>query len=277
LVRQARARREAAPDVPMVLSLEWLTADRSSVVGGEAQAPWAPERLEAFATACRQLAAAVRPEHFDVAPEVNVFLTRQPGRRDAVLQLVQRARQAIPGVSPGTKVLVSFNAEVLSGRYGRGMYLPFGKLPAPRPEEREGLRSLIDQVDEVGLTSWPQAAHTRGLELPGDHLLAVRMALGDKPLLITKLAVWYDEQRPARAFEQTAFLKRFFQTCYWLDALVVAYPDLVTDAMSGELALRVGGQARPALAVWQDVLSWKRVERLSALEQEDDRRPTTDD
>jgi hypothetical protein len=65
-----------------------------------------------------------------------------------------------------------------------------------------------------------------------------------------------------------AFLKHLAQACYWLDAKMVAYPDLITDAKESGLALRVRDQGRPALTVWEDVLSWKRVPRLTAEEQQ---------
>ena len=51
--------------------------------------------------------------------------------------VIHRAGEAIHAASPSTKVVVSLNREVLGGLYGKGDYLPFGKLVLPRlPDHR---------------------------------------------------------------------------------------------------------------------------------------------
>ena len=53
-----------------------------------------------------QLAGAVKPEHFDLAPEVNVYLARHPEQLPRVLALLTTAAQAVKRASPATKVNV---------------------------------------------------------------------------------------------------------------------------------------------------------------------------
>jgi outer membrane protein assembly factor BamB len=265
-LRRASERRPAARELPMLLSLDWLDAGRASIAapGG---ATWTAAGIQAFAAACAALAAAAQPAHFDVAPEVNVYLARHPEQAEAVLALVQAAKEAIRKASPATKVLVSLNGEVLAGTYGRGSYLPFGPL-ARLKQAKLVLPPVVDTVDEVGLTTYPQSAYARGNEVPYDYLLRFREALGEKPLLISRLALQAEPPRAPAPVSQLLFLKRFFQSAYWIDAAVVAYPELFDGANAARVALVADGKPRPALQAWTDVLGWKRVKRLTLARKE---------
>src|SRR5262249_30495553 len=66
LARQAKARRELAPNAPLLLVFDWLNESRSRLLGADADAGWTAARIADFARACAQLAAAAHPDHFDV-------------------------------------------------------------------------------------------------------------------------------------------------------------------------------------------------------------------
>jgi outer membrane protein assembly factor BamB len=264
LVRQARARVETAHGAPMLLSLDWLNKTRSALAGpGAAAETWGPAEVQAFAAACGQLAEAAQPAYFDVAPEVNVYLQRFPGQFDTILSLVRAARAAVQRAAPGTQVLVSFNAEVLRKVYGKGNRLPFGALPFYRTVE-PSLAPLVAAVDAVGLTTHLLSAWVRPEDVPGDHLLSLKARLGEKPLLLTGASVELPENpRP----EQWGFLRRVLHLCYWLDAAVVVYPEVIPGGGKPEFVERVRDPDHPALDIWRDVLAYRPVKRLTLKRQ----------
>src|SRR5262249_17519132 len=141
---------------------------------------------------------------------------------------------------------------------------PFGALPLRRqPLGTVELPPLAGEVDEVGLTSQPQAGFGKGGEIPNDYLLRIKAALGEKPPLITRPAIPLEPPASPPAISPSAFVKRMLQTCYWLDARLVAYPEFFSDTKDNKVALVAAGLSRPALKVWADVLEWKRVEHLT--------------
>ncbi|HTE17222.1 MAG TPA: hypothetical protein VK689_02445, partial [Armatimonadota bacterium] len=174
-----------------------------------------------------------------------------------------------------TRVVVSFNVEVLAGTYGRGSYRPFGELVLPRKAAPGESLAVAVAADAVGLTSYPQSALKLPTQVPPDYLLSFRKVLGERPLLVTKLAVRPEEKLgPARVVQdvQATWLRRLLQNCYWLDAALVAYPDLVTEETgraASPVALRVGAEARLGLGVWRNVFGWQRVARLTLAAQRD--------
>lgn len=265
LQRKVRDRLDIAPGVPLLLSLEWLNATRSGMVGTSAAVSWTPEQRTAFAQACAALAAEGKPAHFDVAPEINVYLARHPEQSEGVRLLVQEAKAAIQRRSPGTRVLVSLNWEMVNEKYGYGNWSLFGDVAPPRKAGLTRLQALLDAVDEVGFTSYPQSAFRAWTDMPPDYLLRIRDLLPEKPLLLTQVAARCEERLPTQGpIEQAVVLKRLIQAVYWLDARVVAYPTLVTEAKEHPTALRLGGRPRLGLMLWQDALRYKRVKRLSA-------------
>jgi hypothetical protein len=211
----------------------------------------------------------VKPDHFDVAPEVNVYLARDPRRLEPVRSLIQAARRSIQMVSPDTRVLVSFNREAMSGGYGRGSFLPFGRLVLPNHKERDRLLTLFEDVDEAGLTSWPQSAFNSPTEVPNDHFLALKPLFKGRPLPITSLnAVWNPAARQPE-IEQASYLRHLTQCCYWLNAPLIAYPEALSAlppkaSAAPDLALRSEDKDRLALTVWRATLGWKHVPRLTA-------------
>ncbi|MGV3724448.1 MAG: PQQ-binding-like beta-propeller repeat protein [Actinomycetota bacterium] len=262
LLRKARERRAATPGMPLLLSLDWLDSRRASIRGGN---PWDARQIGAFASACGALAAEVTPEHFDLAPEANVWAARDPSRLETLRQLLRAAKQAVQQSSPETKTLMSFNVEVLRRTYGRGSLRPFGELTLPQDEVEAQLRLLLPEVDELGLASTPQAGFRTPEEIPGDYLLGLKRILPQKPIVVTRLTVHADATTRTGELQEAAFLKRLIQTAYWLDAPMVAYPDAV-PANRPVAGAAPGAEERPNLAqeVWRTTLAWKRVTRLSA-------------
>lgn len=268
MLGQLRERQAAAPGLPLLVALEWLDPTRTTIRGG--QPGWSAQDIASFAALCERLAREGSPQHLDLAPEVDVYLSRDFRRLPVVQELIRAATAAVKRGSPQTRVLVSFNRELLARRYGQGSYLPFGKLPIPGEGEQGQLLNLLSGVDEVGLTSIPQSAFNSAAEIPGDYLLALKEVLPrHKPLLITRLAVRCDEADRAAEITQAVYLKHLFQIAYWLDAELMVYPELLGRKPGGEktpdVALRVDERERPALAYWRDTLQWKRVSRLTAV------------
>lgn len=267
MLKQLRERQAAAPGLPLLVSLEWLDPTRTTIRGG--QSGWSAREIANFAAVCERLAREVSPQHLDLAPEVNVWLSRDPLRLPAVRALLQTAIAAVKKVSPETKVLISLNREVLARRYGRGSYTPFGRVVFPNAENQRAILSLLDQVDEIGLTSLPQSAFTSPLEIPGDYLLGLKYELPQKPLLLTRLAVTWEKSDRTPEITQASFLKHVLQATYWINAELVAYPELIGPKQPAgdekpDVVLGVAGEPRLALAYWRDTLQWKRVSQLSA-------------
>jgi outer membrane protein assembly factor BamB len=252
-----RQRREALPGVPLILCLDALDATRAHWSGaGPASAQWRAE----YVAACAELAAAARPEHFEVLPEINVYLVQNPERFADVRALAAELVPAVHAAAPGTQVVFSFNAEVLSGRYSRGDYRPFEKLPQPLKADVAIAVELAGLADEVGLTTYPQAAFVQAREFTELYLPSFHKLFGEKPLLLTRVAVRAVEKVAVGELEQTRFLKKVVQSSYWLGLAAMCYPELITEEKgpgASPAALRLGGVGRPALAVWQDVLHWQ--------------------
>ncbi|HEU4751455.1 MAG TPA: PQQ-binding-like beta-propeller repeat protein, partial [Armatimonadota bacterium] len=265
LLARARARRQALPPgTPLLLTLDRLSPERDAWLDGAR--PFTPAWVEEYVEVCRKLAAAVRPEHFNLLPEIDAYLTRFPSQAGAVQELVAALVPAIHQASPGTKVAVSFNCEILAGRYSRGDYRPFGKLALPGRLKPAELLAVAAAADEIGWTSYPQAAFTHPGQMPGDYYFLLRRLVRDRPVLFTRAAVRLEQQGTVGPELQAGFLGRFFLGTYWLDAPVICYPDLIAEEGARRdraLALRVGETDRLALAVWQRVLHWSWVDQLT--------------
>lgn len=263
LVAAVRKRRAATLDLPLLLTLDRMDATRSAWTDGAANPPYTPAWMKSYVAACGQLAAAARPAHFEVLPEINIYLSRHPQELTQVRALLAAVTEAVHTASPDTRVALSFNAELLVGRYSRGDYRPFGDLALPSRIKLAELQELASAADEVGLTSYPQAAFVEPRQIMVDYLLNVRKLFSTRPILVTRAAVQVTTS-DVGTFTQGAFMGCLRQNCYFLDASFIAYPDLVAEdagagAAAGSLALRVGKDARPGLSVWRDLLSWKHV------------------
>jgi outer membrane protein assembly factor BamB len=266
MVERVRARRTVAPPgTPLVLSLDRLNATRTAWTDAATQRPFTAEWQKEYAAVCAQLAAAARPEHFDILPEINAYLARAPQDLAEVRELIRTVVPEVRRASPNTRVSVSLNCELLAGRYGRGDYRPFGPPPDPGRVTLAQVLEIAALVDEVGLTSYPQAAFLRPADMPPDYLLSARKVLNGKPVLLTRMAVKLDEKVPTGQLLQAWLVRRILQNCYWLEAPVVAYPDLVVEektAGAAPLALRVGKEPRTGLATWQEVIRRPLVGRI---------------
>lgn len=262
LLRKLAERRQQAPGVPLALGLEWLNAERTGARGPDPERLWTAGGQAEFAERCRALAAAGRPEWFDVAPEINVYLARRPDRLAAAGALLRAVRNAVRQASPATKVVATFNAEVLRGVYGKGSARPFGDL---RAAEREGLTAflaLAADVDGMGLVCRPEAGFKRAGQIGPDYLLVLKKALVNRPLLLVRLEPLAKPGAKKGELEPDAGLKRLVQCCYWLDSGVVVGPDwLVARHGEGSPPPPAGGP--PPDETWRDTLGWKKVQRLT--------------
>ena len=269
MIRRIRERRRGHPELPMLITLDWLDARRDKPLTGSRDR-WTNRDIAALQTLCGRLVAEARPAHFDAAPDVNVYLARHPEQIGAVTRFLRGVRQEITLQSPGTQLLASFNAEVLRGTYGNGDDLPFGRLALPTEERRKAALDLWGLVDEIGLTTFPQSAFHMPADMPGDYLFALKPLIGDKHIVLTRIVTRLQKDTPEEQTRQASFLKHVVQATYWLDASLIAYPDAVSmtkpDPKSAvpDLALLNPAGDRLSAAVWRDTLSWKWVQRLSA-------------
>ncbi|MGV3721487.1 MAG: hypothetical protein ACO1SX_11315 [Actinomycetota bacterium] len=271
LVRQVRARRGAIGQAPLLISLDWLTPDRSAVRGSSAGAALNPAWVREFGTVVEQLAVEGRPEHFDVAPEVNVYLARYPGQLEMVRALVRNAAAMVRDGAPYAKVLVSYNLETLAGLYGRNTVRPFGSFQKLLREDALASLTLLRDVVEAGITRYPQSAFLTPDLIPADYLLSVKPYLQQKPLLLTGATVRIDGKSPREVATQAGFLPRLQQQAYWLDAKVVVPPDVLTSPAP---AWPKNAKGQPldvlgaAMAGWEALPRWERVTRLSVAQPE---------
>lgn len=265
LLAKIKARRQTVPGVPLSVVLDWLDRTRSERVYATARGGWTPAEIAAFAQTCAALAEAAQPDHFEVASEVNVYLARHPEEVEQVRALVRAARSAIARVSPHTRVLISYNCEVLGEVYGRTHYFPFGTLPVVKRNDRQAAITLAAEVEEVGLTTRPQSGFIQPGQIGPRYFLARKLELGNKPVVITHLETRFDET-DAAAMTQKQFLRRLFQVTYWLDARLIAYSTSIQERNPAlpDVALLNGTVHRPALAHWKDTLGWRWVEKLTA-------------
>lgn len=269
LLEQVRKRREVAPRQPLLISLDWLNPRREQPLASVLTANGMAE----FAQACGQLAAAGRPAWFDVAPELNIYLARNPAQQEAVLALVRTAGAAIHSAYGPAKVVATCNLEVLTSKYGMTDYQPFGKVPRVLKQPEELLPALGTVVDALGISSYPQCAYARPENVPGDHFLALKDALAKdvpgKPLLVTQLLVWRNLKLGDAAARQASFVRRALRACYWLDAPLVAYPEALEEPKMMGASLRAVASKDGKLPSgdpeleWREVLAWKRVEKLT--------------
>ncbi len=263
LLEQVRRRREALPSQPLLLSLDWLDAQRSTPLGAVLTANGTAE----FAELCGHLAALSRPAWFDVAPEVNVYLARNPAQQEAVLSLIRAAREAVHAGYGPAKVTASCNLEVLTNRYTSADYQPFGRVPRVPKQAAELLPALGEVIDAVGVSSYPQCAYARPEQMPADHFLAPKeallQALTAKPFLVTSIAVWRNPKLGEAEARQAGFVRRALRACYWLDAPLVAYPEALAPLkpMGASVLPGKGGETERE---WREVLAWKRVMKLSS-------------
>jgi outer membrane protein assembly factor BamB len=265
LVRRAKERHETAGRLPMLMEMDWTHVPGQAAIA--ARQEWNPERVAALAAACAELVTTAHPEHLNVAPEVNAYLARYPDQTEAVQAMIAATRSAVEKASPKTRVSISLNVEVLRGLYGNGRYRPLGKLVSSKEQSNVAVSSLVGLVDEVGLTSRPQSAFGKAEEIPGDYLLGIRAMFAQKPVLITAIDARMDSDDKVVALEQALFVKRLLQLCYWLDAEMVAYPNLAAESKADCSALMAEEKARPALAPWAEALGWKKVQKLTLARQ----------
>src|SRR5437763_1695462 len=108
------------------------------------------------------------------------------------------------------------------------------------PIARRGMGTIL-RPSPAPVPNW------RRLSIPSDYLLAIEEALGDKPVLVTAIEARMETDDRFVTIEQALLVKRLLQLCYWLDASLVAYPNVAADAKSDRAALLVNETARPSL------------------------------
>lgn len=255
LVSRARARRSVVGVAPLLITLEWP----------KAQANWNAAQIREFAAVATQVASAAQPDYLDLAPEVNRYLLRNPAELEAVRSLIQTAAGAIHQQAPHTKVVVSVDTELLAGLYGGARTPGTNPSSGKSPEPSEWV-SLLSAVDVVGLSTEPQNGFRLPEQVPPDYLVVIRNALGRKPVLVTRLAVRITGKSPREVAAEAGFLERIRLACYWLNAELVARPEISFREPEGwprDAALSPAELVELAASGWNMLPRWKRVSQLS--------------
>lgn len=256
LVQQARARRALVGQAPLLVTLEWpVNSPR-----------WTPDKIREFAGVAAAIASQAQPDYLDFAPEVNRYLARNPEELEAVRSLVQTATASIHRATSRTKVVMSLDTELLAGIYGRGKPGAAPAATAGRGDDVTPILELLAGVDAVGLASEPQTGFRLAEQIPPDYLVALRNALGRKPVLVTRLLVRVTGKSPREVAAEAGFLERLRLVCYWLNAEMVARPDIEfknPGAWPSDLKLSPSQLVELASAGWDLLPHWKRVGQLS--------------
>jgi len=101
----------------LTIAIDWQEPTRRGVLGGTAQ-PW---RFDETSTQASYLEAAAettrryQPDNFILGVEVNYYARTQPTDFAAFVELYRTARSQIQAISPHTRVLVTFQYELLAG------------------------------------------------------------------------------------------------------------------------------------------------------------------
>ena len=259
LIRQARTRRSLIGAAPLLVTLDW------SATGGTPP-KWSPKRIREYAAMAGQIATTAQPDYLDIAPEVNRYLGRNLAELETVRALLQATAASVHRATSRTRVVVSLNAELLAGIYGRVKGSGITPPPPLKREDAEGILSLLTSADAVGLATEPQTGFQLAEQMPSDYLLALKAALGRKPVLVTRVAVHVTGKSPREMIGEAGFLERTRQTCYWLGAEIVARPEVEfkdPGAWPTEMKVSPSELVELAKAGWNTLPHWKRVSQLS--------------
>jgi len=145
-----------------------------------------------------RIAAAVRPEWFGLASEVNTLAALgDPALYAAVLEMINDLAPQVRSASPGTRVFVSFQADQANGVLGDPVIDHF---------------ALIDDfdIDALGLSSYPVFVFDTPADVPGDYLAGFDAAT-ELPLIMVE-GGWNSEVTPATSGtpqEQVDFFTRY--------------------------------------------------------------------
>jgi hypothetical protein len=147
----------------------------------------------------RRIAARVRPAYFGLASEINTLATLGDADLNAqITDMVNTLAPQVRGISPGTKVFVSFQADQANGRLGQTGGI-----------DHFSLISDYD-IDALGLSSYPVFAFNDPSEIPTDYFSAFDAAT-TLPLLFVE-GGWSSANVPwstGTSAQQVAFFRRY--------------------------------------------------------------------
>jgi len=147
----------------------------------------------------RRIAARIRPAYFGLASEINTLAALgDPDLNAEITDLVNTLAPQIRGISPGTRVFVSFQADQANGRLGSTGGI-----------DHFALISQYD-IDAVGLSSYPVFAFDDPSEIPSDYFTPFDEAT-TLPLIFVE-GGWSSENVPwstGTSEQQVAFFRRY--------------------------------------------------------------------
>jgi hypothetical protein len=143
---------------------------------------------EAWIREAKMIAADFEPEYLALGNEANSYLSKNPDEVDEFESLLQEAYSNVKEESPGTKVMtvLAYNQIVENDDYGL-------------------IARLDDEVDIIGLTTYPWQRFDSPEDMPDDYYSRIRNYT-KKPLAFTEIG-WASESED----EQAEFIHRFIE------------------------------------------------------------------
>ncbi len=203
------------------------------------------QRISAFV-------ARYHPPVLGFGGEVNLFALKEPQNVDAFVSLFDDVVAAVHEASPQTKVLVSFQLEMMRG--GGGL---FG---TSHPAQWDLLKRF-DHADLIAFTSYPGLIYKDPADIPDDYYTSLSSHT-DKPMVIVELG--WQASTVVDGWEsspdtQARFLKRFGELTKGTPLQFILYAYLYDQPVAKPFntmgLFQSDGSPRPAWHAWQTLVS----------------------
>ena len=169
----------------------------------------------------RLVAAAVKPEYFGLASEINTLAGHgDPVRYGVLRSMINRLAPEVRRLSPQSQVFVSFQADDAW----------FPEIGDGRPIDHYALVKEFD-IDAVGLSSYPYFYHKSSAAIPEDYYRRFTFAAGGLPLIQVE-GGWPSVPGPAgngSPESQVAYFRKLFDLLDGVEArlcVLLTYTDL---------------------------------------------------
>ncbi len=265
---------EQAGEIPSVVSAVYGLADRYAFIpvialgffndmpDGSLQASIQlsdPAQRLLFRQTALAIVEQYQPPYLGLGGEVNRYYEAAPSDFENYLTLYAETYDAVKAVAPQTKVFAIFQLEMLKGN---GFLLGNSETRQP---QWELLSRFGDRLDLAAFTTYPFLDFQSPADIPDDYYAEIAAHTG-KPVAFTEigwpsapLTPFPDSPYGGSEDEQVAFVRRFFDLTSGLD-LSLALWSFPHDLGEGghpafdSVSLRTNnGDAKPALAVWQEL------------------------
>jgi hypothetical protein len=226
----------------LTIAVDWQEPRRQDVLGATTR-PWRfadPAVRDAFLRSVAAAAERFHPDYFVLAVEVNYYARTHPGDFRAFVEVFRAARGRIRQSSPDTRVLVTFQYELLSGK-DRSWKVAADVSP---------VQAFGDDLDVVGIATYPHLAGIHGAELTSDYFSTLDK-FGNRPWGIFETS-WPTIGGDA---EQAEYLRRLLAVCRDRSAKVLIWTGTVDSAGTGWMdhlgLFTSAGEPKRAVEEWK--------------------------